>query len=160
MRDPVLTHECICMHRYLVGGVPSAYVVDKYEAAHRHLLALATTRNWFDAFLVRSARSHSLLLRLIQVYARIFAPAALVRKKAVLLLAVIECGAPSLVTIQAARPRSPGRAIAGSILTVVAFALELLLAVIVFAPIHAVSGLAGKVGRMRAVRAPVVEGAT
>ncbi len=154
-----LTHECALLHRYLLGSAPSSYVVEKYATAHEHLPQLACTTSWFDGFLLSASRVHPVFLRLIQAYVRIFLPGALVRKKAVLLLAIVECCAPSLVSIQAARRRRPAVAILMSALTVSGFALELLLAAIIFAPIQLVSSMVARTGRTlplsaRAVREP------
>ena len=144
MRDELLTRECVALHRYLMGGPPSEYVVEKYEAAHRHLPALTTSSGWFDNFLLAASQRYSWLMRMVQVYARIFAPAAMVRKKAVLLLAIVECCAPALVSLQAARTRSPAVAVVMSTGTVVAFAFLLLVAALVLAPIQLASAVASK----------------
>ena len=142
-----LTHECTLLHHYLLGNTPGSYVIEKYGAAHEHLPQLTHAASWFDGFLLRASHVHPILLRLIQAYTRIFLPAALVRKKAVLLLAIIECCAPSLVSIQAARKRSPAAAILTSALTVAGFGLELILAAIVFAPIHLVGAAVARNAR-------------
>jgi hypothetical protein len=146
MGKPALTRECAMLHRYLVGGAPSAYAAGKYVAAHDQLPALREAAGWFDRLLLGAALVHPLFMRLVQVYARIFAPTALVRKKAVLLLAIIECCAPSLTSIQAPRTRAPLIAIAASTVIVAGFALELLFAALVFGPVHLAS-LVGRLGR-------------
>lgn len=146
MPKPALTRECAMLHRYLVGGAPSAYAADKYVAAHDQLPVLRQSAGWFDRLLLGAALVHPIFMRLAQVYARIFAPTALVRKKAVLLLAIIECCAPSLTSIQAARTRAPLLAIAASTITVAGFTLGLLVAALVFGPLHLAS-LVGRSGR-------------
>ena len=146
MARPTLTRECAMLHRYLVGSAPSAYAAGKYVAAHDQLPVLREAAGWFDRLLLGTALVHSFFMRLAQVYARIFAPAALVRKKAVLLLAIIECCAPALTSIQAPRTRAPLIAIAASTVTVARFALELVFAALLFGPIHLAS-LLGRSGR-------------
>lgn len=147
MREDVLVRECRLLHQYLMGGTAGSYVLEKYVVAHQHLPALTHPAGRFDAFLLTASQLHPWLQQLVQVYARIFAPAALVRKKAVLLLAIVECCAPALGSLQAARTRSPAVAIIVSALTVARFALVLLAATLVFAPIQIVHVVAGKAPR-------------
>ena len=64
----------------------------KYTEAHAHSLPAP---NRFDALLVRVARNGAIGTKLADSYARIFAPQALLRKKLVLLLAILETCAPS-----------------------------------------------------------------
>jgi uncharacterized protein YbjT (DUF2867 family) len=85
----VLTEECHALTRAIAGRFPSPYVVSKYVAAHRVHPDLTRPRG-FDATLVRWARRGPLLTRLADGYARRAVPRGTLRKKLVLLLAIIE----------------------------------------------------------------------
>lgn len=91
--DPI-EQECRTLTRYLIGRYPEPYVVEKYVEAH-----LITTeysdRNRFDGALTKIARTHPVLAKLADSHARLFAPRGLLRKKLVLLLAILETCAPS-----------------------------------------------------------------
>lgn len=152
-----LTSECIALHRYLAGTTPSKYVVEKYAQAHEHVPALRRARGWFDVLLLRASHLNQPLLAVVQAYTRIFAPTALVRSKAVLLFALVECCGPTLAVVQSARAQGPLRAMLASMMSVAGFALSLLAAVLIFGPLHLISAAGVSVnarlaGRRSAVR--------
>jgi len=95
-----LEAECQTFARYLLGSVPQPYVVGKYADAHR-VSAVFSQGTRFDNLLVRVARKHPVLTRLADSHARMFAPTGLLRKKLVLLLAILETSAPSCHLIDA-----------------------------------------------------------
>ena len=89
-----LEQECRTFTRYLVRRDPTPYVIGKYAAAHTASPAMAQAEgkgsSRFDVRLTAIARRHPLLAVMADAYARIFAPRGLLRKKLVLLLAIIE----------------------------------------------------------------------
>jgi hypothetical protein len=87
-----LERECRTFAGYLVAAQPNAYVRRKYIEAHSHSLAGGDR---FDELLIRVARRGRVGVKLADSYARVFAPRALVRKKLVVLLAILETCAPS-----------------------------------------------------------------
>ena len=89
---PVLEHECRTFTRYLAGRDPTPYVVAKYCEAHEVSAAFGGDR--FDRRLTAAARYHSATTLLADAYARFFAPHGLLRKKLVLLLAILEISPP------------------------------------------------------------------
>jgi hypothetical protein len=116
--------------------------------AHSCVAALeAPPAGRFDAFLIRASFRHALLLRLVQAYARIFAPAALARKKAVLMLAIVECCAPAHAVAQRARAQAPFAAVVGAGFVTLLFGLELALATVFFAPVQLVLATATRLQR-------------
>ena len=94
MNSAQLERECRVFTRHLLGTTCGPYVVRKYIEAHE-LSPLFTNANRFDALLLRLANAGSLAAKLVDGYACIFAPRSLVRRKLVLLLAILESCAPT-----------------------------------------------------------------
>lgn len=100
--DPpeVLAAECVVFTRHVLGVAPAAAVVDAYVRAHtaspRYRAVTA-----FDARLVTVARRGPLLARLADAHARLLDPAGLLRRKLVLLLALLETTPPHYRAIDA-----------------------------------------------------------
>jgi nucleoside-diphosphate-sugar epimerase len=89
-----LDAECDVFTRHLIGRTPDAYVRAKYLEAHTALPALSP-RDAFDSFLVSFARRGRLFAKVAGAHAALLAPAALLRKKMVLLLAILETCPPT-----------------------------------------------------------------
>lgn len=98
---PSLDRECRVFAAYLLGSAPAPYVIRKYHEAHQLSPAFSDDGR-FDRHLVRVAAVHGALTRAADAYARLVAPNALLRKKLVLLLAILETSAPSSDRIDAA----------------------------------------------------------
>jgi hypothetical protein len=92
--DQQLAHECYVFSRYLSGTQTGAYVLEKYCDAHRRRPSFAGTA-LFDRILLTLASIHPVLTTIVDVYARFFAPGCALRKKLVLLLAILESSAVS-----------------------------------------------------------------
>jgi len=94
-RSPItpLERECQVFTAHLVGSSPGAYVRRKYLEAHDALPELSAGDR-FDRHLLRVARIHRVFARIADGYARVFAPASTLRKKLVVLLAIVETSAP------------------------------------------------------------------
>jgi len=101
-----LTEECRVFTRYLAASRPTAYVVDQYIKAH-HTSPKFLPADVFDQRLVGFARRHPLSARLADSFARVFAPSSLLRRKLVLLLAILETAPPTCHVID--RPPSSNR---------------------------------------------------
>ncbi len=94
MTEP-LERECEVFARYLSGSPPSDYVLAQYRAAHAAGVVDppgGATR--FDEFVVRQARRGAWLARALDAHARVFANGSLLRRKLVLLLALLEVRSP------------------------------------------------------------------
>ena len=92
----ILTRESLVFVSYLTGRKPSDYVLKQYVQAHR-CGALDSGNTRFEQLLIAVARQHRFLARVADAYARFFASRSALRKKLVLLLAVLETSAPSYV---------------------------------------------------------------
>ncbi len=86
-----ISEECHVFVRYLIGQEPSNYILRKYIEAHtiRHISS-GIDEPVFDKFLLYVARRHPCLTRMIDTYTCIFLRKSLIRKKLVLLLAILE----------------------------------------------------------------------
>lgn len=91
----VLDRECAVYCRYLVGQEPNEYVKQKYRAAHQSGLLRSERAHPADAFLVKIASIAPWGTKIIDSYTRLFRPLSMVRKKLVLVLAILESCAPS-----------------------------------------------------------------
>lgn len=137
-----LSAECRVFTRHLLGVDPAAAVVDAYVAAHERAPHYAA-ETAFDVRLVTVAVRHPLLARLADAYGRLLAPTGLLRRKLVLLLAILETTPPHYRAVDAP--------LAGGLVTTVgALAFQgvvagagAVLALLVFAPIHLASRGAG-----------------
>jgi hypothetical protein len=98
--------ECAVFTRCLLRRDASEYVRLKYRAAHTSLAGLSPA-NRFDAFLVRFARTGPGFATVADAYAAVFAAHSLLRKKLVVLLAILETSSPECELIDA--PAGGGR---------------------------------------------------
>ena len=130
-----LEHECMVFCRYLVKQDPTDYVRAKYRAGVSALLKDRTPSR-LDAALVRIAGSHPLVARLADAYARFVLPRSLLRSKLVLLLAILESAAPTEEKFRRTSSAPAFLVIGSLVLHTIAFALTLLLALVVFLPVH------------------------
>jgi hypothetical protein len=90
-----LDRECSIFCRYLIGREPNEYVKHKYRTAHQTSSLQGDAWDAADAFLVKVAGIGSWSTRIIDAYTRVFRPFSIIRKKLVLLLAILESCAPT-----------------------------------------------------------------
>lgn len=92
----LLGRECVVFCQYLTGTKPNEYVIRKYEAAHRvGSVGGAGGHDPFDILLLKLARINPLATRVVDTYAALSFESCLLRRKLVLLLAILESCAPS-----------------------------------------------------------------
>jgi hypothetical protein len=95
MADEVeLERECDVLARHLGASAGDAYVRAQYRAAHEAGVVELPGTTRFERAVVRVARTMPLLLRSLDAHARVFAPSSLLRRKLVLVLAILEVRAP------------------------------------------------------------------
>lgn len=85
-----LRQECRTFSRYLIAREPDSYVVQKYMECHIAVLRDAPATVPIDSALVRFARGGSLRTRIADAYARMFRPYGLLRRKLILVFAILE----------------------------------------------------------------------
>lgn len=91
--SPSLERECAVFTRFLTRLEPSEYVRTRYAAAHRARPQLAATMPR-EARLVALAATGPVWCRLADAYAVLLEPRGLLRRKLVVLLAVLETCPP------------------------------------------------------------------
>ena len=87
----VLGRECDVFCRYLVKQEPDDYIRKKYQKAHQ--VEGSTLKAFDDAFdtkLLKIATVHHFATRVVDAYTAIFFKHSIVRKKLILLLAILE----------------------------------------------------------------------
>jgi len=102
-----LERECVTLTAHLIGHPPTRPVIDAFLRAHDTSTQFRA-ETAFDAWLVAIARLHVFTARLADSYAGVVAPKGLLRRKLVLLLAILETSSPHYQTIDA--PLAPGAA--------------------------------------------------
>lgn len=106
--DPALRSELAVFGRYLVGRDPGAYALSWYTTWHRGGGASEVAHAArIDRALVAFARVHPLLTRVADAYGVRFRRAGLLRRKLVLVLALIECSPGNWRTVE--EPGGGGR---------------------------------------------------
>lgn len=92
--DPVtLERECRTLVRVFSRAPASPYLLSKYIEAHRSLDQFVP-RTAFDSWLLRFACGGTSLARVADSYARHFAPRSTLRRKLILILALVEVMPP------------------------------------------------------------------
>ena len=89
-----LEHECRVFARYLIGSDPTSYLIEKYVDFHEKL-GSSIVSDSFDDLLVQVASRGALWTTLADSYSRLFRKSGALRKKLILVLALLECTPPS-----------------------------------------------------------------
>lgn len=102
--DP-LVQECTTLTRYLVRATPSANVLEHYRRAHEQgAVDPPVGVSGYDRLLVRLARRGGFLARAADTHARFFAGGGLLRRKLILLVALLETDAAGRRLVDEADP--------------------------------------------------------
>jgi hypothetical protein len=134
-----LARECGVFACYLTGIAPTPYILKKYAEAQRKNTACSSSGQ-FDRLLLRFARLHPASTKLADAYARLLAPASALRKRLVLLLAILESTPLSESFLERPDSRN-GLALAlKAAWKGLGFVLALLFALFLLFPLHAVLG--------------------
>ncbi len=132
-----LDRECLAFSDYLVGQRPNDYVLAKYRDAHdtSGIIGLAEKR-FLDRFLIGVATTHPIGAKLVDAYTSIFYKKSAVRRKWILLLAILESCEPTYKYFDL--PDTGGRfSLSVRLLWhVLGFILALSLSVILIMPAH------------------------
>ncbi|MEO6222675.1 MAG: NAD-dependent epimerase/dehydratase family protein [Vicinamibacterales bacterium] len=144
--DAAIRDECLAFTRYLLSCDPDAYVVGRYAEANAVLAALAPVGS-FDASLIGFAGLSPLCATVADSYCGVFFRKAALRKRLVLLLAILESRAPFSETIDRAVGGSMPRVFARLFITTVAAVLSLLAGTLIFGPTRLLLALVGRGSR-------------
>ncbi len=88
--DAELKKECALFTHYLIGRGPDEYVQKKYIKAH-NISIYERDAGLFDSLLIKAANRNEFILKLADSYTSIFYKNAVLRKKLVLMLSILEC---------------------------------------------------------------------
>ena len=86
----ILDRECNVFFEYLTGQNPSDYVLNKYREAGTKGLFPDLEKNPLDQFLLNISAFHPIVAKLVDAYSSVFFKRSIVRKKCILLLAILE----------------------------------------------------------------------
>lgn len=104
-----LARECGVFTRHVVGAAPTPYVVRKYTEAHERRADVFEPRQRFGAFCVRLASVAPFTARMADAWCRLFAPRGVLRRKLVLLLAILETAPPFHAELDVVRGSRAGQ---------------------------------------------------
>lgn len=137
-----LEREARSLGRYLLGQAPPDYAVAKYRALAP--LAPFAAERWdgFDRALLAVAAWHPFLTRTADLHARFVRPATLLRKKLILMAAILEASPGSASILQAS-----GGGMVAALASLAAIglgaAISLVLGAVIFLPIRLWSAFGG-----------------
>lgn len=139
-----LERECAVFGRYLCGAEPDEYVRGKYVAAHELGVVELPGTTRVERAVVALARKGPWLARAMDSQARILGNGSLVRRKLVLLLALLESRSPSAEALDAPTPGSALGMFARLAWLAAAFAFAALLGALLLVPLRIVCALGGR----------------
>jgi hypothetical protein len=142
MDAAALERECAVFTRHLVGAEPTPYVVRQYAAAHAVRPDTFAAPSGFGAFAVRLAHTSAFGARMADAHCRLFAPRGVLRRKLVLLLAILETTPPFHGDFDAVRGAPTAQVLALGV-GAAAWLVALLLGTIVLLPARLVLGTGG-----------------
>lgn len=143
--DPLLERECDVFVRYLSASAPSEYVRERYLAAHAAgVVEPPGGASRFERWVVRRASSATWLARALDAHQRVFANGSLLRRKLVLLLALLEVRAPHADALDTPTGSSRAAMLFALAWLGVRFALTVALTTLVLAPFQLAFKLGGR----------------
>jgi len=143
-----LRAECQAFCRYLTGVPPTDYVLWCYERAWvSAALPQVTADTLIERSLLGVARRGRLAARAADGYARLFRPYSGLRRRLILLLAILENTPPSAVLLTSADRRGTGARVLGLAGGLLASGACLLLGILILGPVHLLGSLGGSRAR-------------
>ncbi len=139
MNTSQLERECLIYTQYLIGRMPSPYVVNRYLDFHHKSDAMTSLEfDAFDQFLVSVSARGPFWASMADSYASVFRKDSVIRKKLVLTLALLECVAPSFEALDDVDSRSAMAMPVALAWRAAKYAFLLGSSVVVFTPVRAV----------------------
>jgi NADH dehydrogenase len=134
----LLDAECRVFTNHLLGCDPDDYVIAKYRAAHAAMPALSQFIDG-DPALIEFARRSPMRTRLADSYAALFAARSVLRRKLVLLLAILETSPATYRMVDARLAGSWAGTVIGMVASGVGAVAALAIGTIVLAPVRMLS---------------------
>lgn len=129
-----LDRECAVFCRYLIGQEPNEYVKKKYRAAHQTGSLRGGHSCPADGLLVKVAGIGPWSTKIIDAYTRVFRPFARVRKKLILLLAILESCGPTHAYLDSVNLNSAPLLFLRLVQRCLAFSLIVIVGIVVIFP--------------------------
>ena len=137
-----ITQECEAFTRHLTDAAPTAYVLDCYaRLVASAALPDGAASQLIERALLAAGRSGGLVLRLADAYACLFRPRAELRRRLILIVAILENTPEFAHLFNSGEVGSFVRVSARMIVAVATSVLSTLAGVLAFAPVHVVSAL-------------------
>ena len=136
MNPTQLDRECRTFGLYLIGRTPDAYVIAKYRKCHGEGGRIAESAGRFDRFLESVAARGPFWARLADTYASRFRKYGPLRKKMVLMLALLECSPGSFAYLDGVDAGGLWGTVVSLTWQALRFASCLLLAILLFLPVQ------------------------
>jgi hypothetical protein len=155
MRDvdrDALLRECHVFAQHIASLAPSDYILSKYVSAHEQG-QLDISTDALDVLLLRFAGRGTFSTALADTYARFTRPAGVLRRKLVLLAAILESAAPTFHVFEPPPPSKTGVALARIALSGFRFGLMLAGALLLLGPAHVWVRLRHRTARREAAAA-------
>jgi hypothetical protein len=132
-----LDHECTAFSNYLIHRTPTPYILAKYREAHQASPRLANYNPQpFDQLLVALSAQNAWTTAMVDAYAALCYRNAMVRKKMVVLLAILESSAPTYAAFDEIDSGGARMFLLRLVMHGVMFALTVLLALLFLLPLH------------------------
>jgi hypothetical protein len=147
MNQNRLEQECSTYRRYLIGQDPDPYVVRKYIEYHAQYATKVEPSDPFDRFLTEISARHPFWARLADTYAGRFYKHAAVRKKLVLMLALLECSPGSFEALDDVGRGGIPAALLRLAWQAAVYAGALMMAVLLFLPVQAWTAVFARSGK-------------
>jgi len=140
----VIEKECKIFATYMTSKPPSKYVTEQYAAAVlAHGLAADDDLSCFDRAALRLARSGSAFTRGADAFCSIFARRSVLRRKLIVLAAILESVAPTNEAMDRVTSRSAAGVLASLIGYGAAFAVSFILGAAILLPAAALCRMVG-----------------
>jgi hypothetical protein len=133
-----LERECRTYAQYLIGREPDAYIAGKYVECHQ-LGRIPAPADRFERFLIATSVRGPFLTRVADAYASRFLKYGALRKKLVLMLALLECSSGSFEALDEVDPGGFAGTAVRAAWRVFVFAIALALGLVLFVPARLVA---------------------
>jgi len=139
-----LEAECRSFTRYLIGREPPEYVIGKYLDAHEKSGIFEVRSDAMNRLLITFSAYHPSLAAVVDAYTTLFFRQAEVRKKWVVLIAILESCSPTDASFDVPDVRDTPSLWGLIVGKAALFVLALLLSMLLILPIHVISLVLGK----------------
>lgn len=135
-----LERECRMFTNYLINQEPDTYILNKYRLGNE-IEKIGMNISLFDSLLINAAQKRTFLLKLADAYTSFFYKNAAIRKKLIMLVAILECCASTYNQVDFANERSRASLYLKVGNKAFVFLINLVISIIVFLPMKLYSAI-------------------